>query len=150
MAWMADTSTGGEKGTRKQEKRKETEERKEESAAGDKPQTKQLGSVDANLHAAAWGHPFYNGFVKFVKGLRLVARCRLLGSILLRLRLHATGMDHEGCCKQFHCGSCCGGAISCERNWKEPGEIVVKRLHACRTLPAAWTHAQGHCNHQQR
>jgi len=39
MAWMADTSTGGEKGTRKHEKRKETEERKEEIAAGDKPQT---------------------------------------------------------------------------------------------------------------
>jgi len=39
MAWRADTSTGGEKGTRKEGKRKEKEERKEESAAGDKPQT---------------------------------------------------------------------------------------------------------------
>jgi len=39
MAWTADTSTGGEKGTIKQAKGKETEERKEESAAGDKPQT---------------------------------------------------------------------------------------------------------------
>jgi len=39
MTWMAGTSTGGEKGTIKQEKGKETEERKEESATGDKPQT---------------------------------------------------------------------------------------------------------------
>jgi len=39
MAWMTDTSTWAEKGTRKQEKRVETEERKEESTVGDKLQT---------------------------------------------------------------------------------------------------------------